>query len=204
MARGRFITFEGIDGAGKTTQIEALQKLLAAHGIDVVRTREPGGTPLGEKIRTLLLNDEMTPRTETLLFFAARSEHAETLIRPALAAGKWVISDRFTDATYAYQTGGKGMPGADVEALERWTLGSFAPDRTILFDIAPEAAAARIARGRTDRDRFEKESIAFFARVRRAYLERAERDPKRFLVVDADAAPEDIARTIAGDFAKWL
>ena len=110
-----------------------------------MRTREPGGTPAGEKIREMLLSDDMTVRTETLLFFAARAEHVETLIRPALERGAWVLSDRFTDATYAYQTGGKGMAGSDVEALEAWTLGGFAPDRTVLFDISPETAARRRA-----------------------------------------------------------
>ena len=142
MATGRFISFEGIDGAGKTTQIDGLERLIRAAGHEVVRTREPGGTPLGEKIRGLLLTDEMTPRTETLLFFAARCEHAEKVIKPALERGAWVLSDRFTDATYAYQTGGKGMKGEDVEALEAWTLAGFAPDVTVL------RAAARSVRAK--------------------------------------------------------
>ena len=204
IVRGRFITFEGIDGAGKTTQIDALERLIRSKGIEVVRTREPGGTPAGEKIREMLLSDDMTVRTETLLFFAARAEHVETLIRPALERGAWVLSDRFTDATYAYQTGGKGMDGRDVEALEAWTLGGFAPDRTVLFDISPETAARRRAVRAGEGDRFERESTAFFTRVRNAYLDRAARDPKRFLTVDASDTPEHIEARIREEFLAWL
>ena len=204
IVRGRFITFEGIDGAGKTTQIDALERLIRSKGIEVVRTREPGGTPAGEKIRAMLLSDDMTVRTETLLFFAARAEHVETLIRPALERGAWVLSDRFTDATYAYQTGGKGMAGSDVEALEAWTLGGFAPDRTVLFDISPETAARRRAVRAGEGDRFERESTAFFTRVRNAYLDRAARDPKRFLTVDASDTPEHIEARIREEFLTWL
>ena len=204
IVRGRFITFEGIDGAGKTTQIDALERLIRSKGIEVVRTREPGGTPAGEKIRAMLLSDDMTVRTETLLFFAARAEHVETLIRPALERGAWVLSDRFTDATYAYQTGGKGMDGRDVEALEAWTLGGFAPDRTVLFDISPETAARRRAVRAGEGDRFERESTAFFTRVRNAYLDRAARDPKRFLTVDASDTPEHIEARIREECLTWL
>ena len=204
IVRGRFITFEGIDGAGKTTQIDALERLIRSKGIEVVRTREPGGTPAGEKIRAMLLSDDMTVRTETLLFFAARAEHVETLIRPALERGAWVLSDRFTDATYAYQTGGKGMAGSDVEALEAWTLGGFAPDRTVLFDISPETAARRRAVRAGEGDRFERESTAFFTRVRNAYLDRAARDPKRFLTVDASDTPEHIEARIREELLAWL
>ena len=198
------ISFEGIDGAGKTTQIDGLERLIRAAGHEVVRTREPGGTPLGEKIRGLLLTDEMTPRTETLLFFAARCEHAEKVIKPALERGAWVLSDRFTDATYAYQTGGKGMKGEDVEALEAWTLAGFAPDVTVLFDLAPEVAARRRTIRAGEGDRFERESADFFARVRNAYLDRAARDPKRFVRVNAEEAPETIAAQLEKEFAKWL
>lgn len=204
MKRGRFITFEGIDGAGKTTQIDALEQLIRSAGLEVVRTREPGGTPLGEKIRGLLLSDEMTARTETLLFFAARHEHADKVIRPALERGAWVLSDRFTDATYAYQKGGKGMSGEDVEALEAWTLEGFAPDVTVLFDIDPAVAAQRRAIRAGEGDRFERESLAFFTRVRDAYLERAARDPKRFLTVDASQAPEHIRARLEEEFRPWL
>ncbi len=202
--RGRFITFEGIDGAGKSTQIEALRALIASKGFEAVLTREPGGTPLGEKIREMLLHDEMTATTETLLFFASRAEHVETKIKPAIEAGRWVLSDRFTDATYAYQAGGKGFPGERVEALENWTLEGFEPDLTILFDLDPAAAAKRRGRRGGEADRFERESTAFFERVREAYLSRAARQPERFLVVDASLAFEAIAAGIAERVSAWL
>lgn len=201
-APGLFITFEGIDGAGKSTQIDRLRNKLESEGKRVVLTREPGGTPVGEKIRTLLLSDDMTPRTETLLFFAGRAEHAETKIRPALETGAWVLSDRFTDATYAYQVGGKGFPGEEVEALECWTLGDFRPSGTVLFDLDPEIAAQRRAK-RADgapADRFEAESTRFFTKVREAYLSRARRDPERFLIVDALASVD----VIAAQIAEWV
>lgn len=204
MARGRFISFEGIDGAGKTTQIDGLDRLITASGREVVRTREPGGTSLGEKIRGLLLADEMTPRTETLLFFAARCEHAEKVIKPALERGAWVLSDRFTDATYAYQTGGKGMKGEEVEALEDWTLSGFAPDVTVLFDLSPEVAARRRSIRAGEGDRFERESADFFTCVRNAYLDRARRDPGRFIIVNAEEPPEVIAAKLEKEFQKWL
>lgn len=202
--RGRFITIEGIDGAGKSTQTESLIALLKARGVEVVRTREPGGTPVGEKIRELLLNEEMDVETETLLFFASRAEHVEKVIRPALERGAWVLSDRFTDATYAYQAGGKGMSGRRVEALEKWTLGDFAPDLTILFDISPETAHERLAARGVDEDRFERLGVDFFTRVRDAYLERAAANPARFLIVDASAAPEKVAGEIAAKVTSWL
>lgn len=202
--RGRFITIEGIDGAGKSTQFERLCAYVAAGGRKVVRTREPGGTPLAERIRGMLLGDDMGAATETLLFFAARADHVERVVRPALERGDWVVSDRFTDATYAYQTGGKGFPGEKVEALERWTLGGFVPDLTILFDIAPEVAARRLAARAGDRDRFERMGTDFFTRVRNAYLARAEADRGRFLIVDASADPETVAAEIRGKVAPWL
>ncbi len=201
--RGRFITFEGIDGAGKTTQIDRLEHFLRSNAIEVVRTREPGGTPLGEKIRGLLLGDDMGVTAETLLFFAGRAEHVERVIRPALERGAWVLSDRFADATYAYQAGGKGVPGERVEALEAWTLAGFAPDRTILFDLPPAVAEGRRA-GREASDRFERENRDFFDRVRDAYLERAKNDPERFVVVDASADPDAIAETLLKEVRPWL
>lgn len=201
--RGRFITFEGIDGAGKTTQIDRLEHFLRSNEIEVVRTREPGGTPLGEKIRGLLLGDDMGVTAETLLFFAGRAEHVERVIRPALERGAWVLSDRFADATYAYQAGGKGVPGERVEALEEWTLAGFAPDRTILFDLPPAVAEGRRA-GREASDRFERENRDFFDRVRDAYLERAKNDPERFVVVDASADPDAIAETLLKEVRPWL
>lgn len=198
-----FITFEGIDGAGKSTQIERLAKRLEEQGESVLVTREPGGTPVGEKIRGLLLADDMTPKTETLLFFAARAEHAETKILPALASDTWVLSDRFTDATYAYQVGGKGFDPAKVEALEALVQGSLQPFRTILFDIAPEEAARRLAKARAA-DRFERESCDFFTRVREAYLHRAERSPERFVILDAAQSPQAITEELLAKARQWI
>lgn len=203
MARGKFITFEGIDGAGKTTQIDALHRFLEQKGVEVVRTREPGGTPLGEKIRALLLNDEMGVAAETLLFFAARAEHLEKVIGPALARGAWVLSDRFTDATYAYQVGGKDYPAQDVLALEALVQKGFGPDKTVLFDIAPETAAKRLAKARAA-DRFETQSLQFFERVRAAYLDRAGREPGRFVTLDASLAPEVITASLLKEAQEWL
>jgi dTMP kinase len=203
MARGKFITFEGIDGAGKTTQIDALHRFLEQKGVEVVRTREPGGTPLGEKIRALLLNDEMGVAAETLLFFAARAEHLEKVIEPALARGAWVLSDRFTDATYAYQVGGKDYPAQDALALEALVQKGFGPDKTVLFDIAPETAAKRLAKARAA-DRFETQSLQFFERVRAAYLDRAGREPGRFVTLDASLAPEVITASLLKEAQEWL
>lgn len=203
MKRGAFITFEGIDGAGKSTQIEALCEFLKAHGIEVVRTREPGGTPLGEKIRDLLLHEDMEVATETLLFFAARSEHIARVIEPALARGAWVVSDRFTDATFAYQVGAKRETPEAVETLEALVQGTLQPDHTVLFDLAPEVAAARRAKARAA-DRFEKEDLLFFTSVRRAYLDRADRNRKRFFLVDATEAPEAITEKLLTEAASWL
>lgn len=203
MQQGRFITFEGIDGAGKTTQIDALEAWLVSTGREVVRTREPGGTPLGEKIRAMLLNDDMDVTAETLLFFASRAEHIARVIVPALARGVWVLSDRFTDATYAYQVGGKGFDPAKVEALEALVQGSLQPFRTILFDIAPEEAARRLAKARAA-DRFERESCDFFTRVREAYLHRAERSPERFVILDAAQSPQAITEELLAKARQWI
>ena len=144
MERGKFITFEGIDGAGKTTQIEALHRFLLDHGIEVVRTREPGGTPLGEKIRAMLLNDDMDVTAETLLFFASRAQHIRDVILPAVERGAWVLSDRFTDATYAYQVGAKGYDAENVLQLEAIVQKGFQPNKTVLFDLDPRTAARRL------------------------------------------------------------
>lgn len=203
MQQGRFITFEGIDGAGKTTQIDALEAWLVSTGREVVRTREPGGTPLGEKIRAMLLNDDMDVTAETLLFFASRAEHIARVIVPALARGAWVLSDRFTDATYAYQVGGKGFDPAKVEALEALVQGSLQPFRTILFDIAPEEAARRLAKARAA-DRFERESCDFFTRVREAYLHRAERSPERFVILNAAQSPQAITEELLAKARQWI
>lgn len=192
LARGCFITFEGIDGAGKSSQIAALVASLESRGIGVVQTREPGGTALGERLRELLLHEPMHLETEALLMFAARREHLAARIEPALAAGQWVISDRFTDATYAYQVGGRGLDPAKFAALEGWVHPGFQPDLTLIFDLAPELAAARVAGTGNAPDRFEREQRDFFERVRNAYLERARRAPERIRVIDADRTPEVI------------
>ena len=200
--QGRFITIEGIDGAGKSTQIDVIERTLRDRGIEVIRTREPGGTPLSETIREQLLSVSMDPSTETLLFFAARAEHLAKVIRPALKRGAWVLSDRFTDATYAYQVGGRGFPAKKVEELEAWTHGGLQPDCTILFDVAPEVAAQRLATAR-QLDRFEQENLDFFTRVRNAYLSRAQKDPKRFLIVNTDRDRDIISKELAEIFSTW-
>ena len=200
--RGRFITFEGIDGAGKSTQIDVIEATLKARGLEVIRTREPGGTPLGEVIRKELLSVSMDPATETLLFFASRAEHIAQVIRPALERGAWVLSDRFTDATYAYQVGGRGFPAEKVEELERWTHGELQPDRTVLFDIEPEVAAKRVAQAR-NLDRFEKENLDFFTRVRNAYLTRAKQSPERFLIVNSMQDKETVSDILRKEFSVW-
>jgi dTMP kinase len=182
-ARGRFVTFEGIDGAGKSTQIAFVDGWLRGRGVDVLLTREPGGTPIGESLREMILQRPMQPRTETLLMFAARCEHVLAVIEPALAAGRWVLCDRFTDATYAYQSGGRGIPEADVAALARWVHPGLQPELTVLFDLEPRIAAERLARARRS-DRFETEQRDFFNRVRQHYLGRARAEPGRFVVVD--------------------
>lgn len=182
-ARGRFVTFEGIDGAGKSTQIAFVDGWLRRRGTDVLLTREPGGTPIGEALREMILHRPMQPRTETLLMFAARCEHVLSVIEPALAAGRWVLCDRFTDATYAYQSGGRGIPQADVAALARWVHPGLKPDLTLLFDLEPRIAAERLARAQRS-DRFEAEQRDFFTRVREHYLARARAEPERFVVID--------------------
>lgn len=200
--RGCFITFEGIDGAGKSTQIAALVELLRARGLEVVQSREPGGTPLGERLRELLLHESMHLDTEAMLMFAVRREHLAEVIVPALAAGRWVVCDRFTDATYAYQVGGRGLEPARFAALERWVHDGFQPDLTLLFDLDPAVAAARRAASGEAPDRFEREQQAFFERVREAYLRRAEADPARFVVLDASAEPASLAARIAEEIER--
>ena len=202
MQRGRFITFEGIDGAGKSTQIDVIEATLKARGLEVIRTREPGGTPLGEVIRKELLSVSMDPATETLLFFASRAEHIAQVIRPAIERGAWVLSDRFTDATYAYQVGGRGFPAHKVEELERWTQGELQPDRTVLFDIEPAVAAERVAKAR-NLDRFEKENLEFFTRVRNVYLTRAKQAPNRFLIVNSMQERETVSDILRKEFSTW-
>jgi len=201
--RGRFITFEGIDGAGKSTQIDALTLALQRHRIDVLRTREPGGTALGERLRALMLDQPMDPLTETLLMFAARREHVVSVIEPALANSRWVLCDRFTDASYAYQGAGRGVPAAHLDGLASWVHPGVSPDLTVLVDIEPEQAQRRRAQTRAS-DRFETELPAFFEKVRAAYLARAAVEAGRFLVVDGNAAVSAVTSAILERLAPWL
>ena len=192
--RGKFITFEGIDGAGKSTHIEWVAERLRARA-NVVTTREPGGTPLGEDMRQLLLHRKMHLETEALLMFAARREHIAEVIEPALVRGDWVISDRFTDATFAYQGGGRGLALDRLAALEQWVQGGLQPDLTLLFDVPLETASARLA-GAREPDKFEAESRAFFERTRTEYLRRAAEAPQRFRVIDATRSIDQIRVTL--------
>lgn len=199
MARGRFITFEGIDGAGKTTHLawfrERLEEKLGPTGRAVILTREPGGTSLGEVLREVLLHRSMDLETEALLMFAARREHLAQVIEPALARGDWVLCDRFTDATFAYQGGGRGLPRDKLETLERWVQGGFQPDLTVLFDVPPETASERRSAVRAP-DKFESETNVFFARTRAEYLRRADEAPYRFTTIDATQSIERIRKML--------
>ncbi|WP_235943785.1 dTMP kinase [Uliginosibacterium aquaticum] len=188
--RGRFITFEGIDGAGKSTQIAATIDWVHSHAYEVVQSREPGGTPLGEQLRELLLHESMHLETEALLMFAARREHLAQLIEPALKRGTWVVCDRFSDATFAYQSGGRGLPAEKFSELEAWVHPGLQPDLTFLFDLPPEIAAQRLVSGRAHADRFELEQRDFFERVRNAYLLRAEQSGGRIVVINSARRPE--------------
>ena len=190
--KGKFITFEGIDGAGKSSHVEWLAEWLRARGKLVHVTREPGGTELGEKLRTLLLNQPMHLETETLLMFAARREHLAALIEPALARGEWVVCDRFSDATYAYQGGGRGLERSKFLVLEHWVHEHVQPNLTLLFDLPLDVARERIALASRVLDRFEQERADFHERVRQAYIERAHNNPTRIRVVDANNRLEDI------------
>ena len=182
--RGRLVTLEGIDGAGKSSFLGCIERLLRAQGHEVVVTREPGGTQAGEALRTLLLHSPVESMSEALLMFAARREHLHNLILPAIEAGRWVLCDRFTDATFAYQGYGRGVDLGFLATLERWVQEGLQPDLTVLFDLPVAVARARTARAR-DPDRFESEQDAFFERVRSGYLARAAADPARFRIVDA-------------------
>jgi dTMP kinase len=191
MAAGKLITLEGVDGAGKSTHIPTIADLLRARGKEVLVTREPGGTSLGEKLRELLLHHPMHAETETLLMFAARCEHLEVVIKPALERGVYVISDRFTDASFAYQCGGRGVAASKVQQLENWVQGTFQPHLTLLFDVPVSVSTQRLS-GARDPDRFERESGEFFQRIREAYLQRAVQFPERFRVIDSGRSLGDI------------
>lgn len=192
---GRFVTVEGIDGAGKTTHVEALAERWRARGLEVVRTREPGGTPLAEALRELLLHRSMDPMTEALLVFAARRDHLQQVIEPALARGAVVLCDRYTDATFAYQGAGRGFDRAVLTQLEAWVQQGRQPDLTLWFDLPPALAAARRSAARTP-DRFEQEQESFFTRVAAGYQGRHDADPARWLRIDASGTPEQVAAQI--------
>jgi len=196
--RGRFITFEGGEGAGKSTQLALAADWLRGRGLDVVVTREPGGTPRAERLRQVLLERSAEPMPgscELLLMFAARATHLENLVRPAVARGSWVLCDRFTDATYAYQGGGRGVPTGQIDALAAIVHPDMEPDLTLLFDLPADVglARARVRNGAHGPDRFETEQSGFFERVRATYLERARREPRRFRLIDAVAGVEEVA-----------
>ncbi len=197
MKQGKFITIDGVEGAGKSTQIDFIVTHLQAKNINVVLTREPGGTVLGEKIRDLLLSPDavMQDDTELLLMFAARCEHIHHKIMPALARGDWVLSDRFTDASYAYQGGGRGLDVARIAQLEKWTLQDFAPDMTLLLDLPVELGMTRVE-SRGAKDRIELEDTAFFNRVRQAYIARANDYPERIKLIDASQTAQDTSAQI--------
>ena len=196
--QGCFITLEGGEGAGKSTNLAYIQEALESAGISLRLTREPGGTPLGERVRELLLDPGfcgMDPDTELLLMFAARAEHLQQVIRPALDQGQWILCDRFTDATYAYQGGGRGIDNRHIEILEKWVQRGFQPDFTVLFDLPVEKGLER-AGGRGTLDRFEQEQKHFFEQVRGAYLSRAEADPRRFRIIDAGQELDVVQRQL--------
>jgi dTMP kinase len=192
--RGKFITLEGMDGAGKSTHISTVRDTLKAKGLDVVTTREPGGTSLGESLRELLLHQIMHAETETLLMFAARREHIAQVIEPALARGAYVISDRFTDATFAYQCGGRGVQANKISILEKWVQDDMQPDLTLLFDVPVEVSVQRLADARSP-DKFEREGSEFFSRIRAAYLLRAYENPERIKIIDS-SQPKDIVKQL--------
>lgn len=198
MQRGKFITVEGIDGAGKSTHLAWLERFLQDKGLEVVVTREPGGTALGEALRQLLLDHRqvMHPETEALLMFAARREHLDKVILPALNRGAWVISDRFTDASFAYQGGGRGVAQSKLENLEQWVHAGFSPDLTVYFDVPVIVGRERLQSTRVA-DRFEMESNLFFERVRQAYLQRAGQFPQRIRVVDGSRPLAEVKTAIA-------
>ena len=191
LKKGKFITLEGMDGAGKSTHIPTIVALLQARGLEVVSTREPGGTALGEQLRTLLLHETMHAETETLLMFAARREHIANVIAPALARGAYVLSDRFTDATYAYQCGAKGVLPEKIKQLENWVQGDLRPDATLLFDVPVEVSIKRLASAR-EPDKFERENAQFFEKLRQAYLQRATENPSIFHIINANQSLENV------------
>jgi len=200
---GKFITLEGMDGAGKSTHIPSIVSQIEAGGREVVCTREPGGTPLGESLREILLHENMHPETETLLMFAARREHIANVIAPAIAKGACVISDRFTDATYAYQSGAKGVAIAKINQLETWVQGGLQPDLTLLFNVPVEVSLKRLALARTP-DKFEREGADFFEKLRNAYLDRAKKDANRFRIINSNQALDTVKEEVKAVIEEFL
>lgn len=195
MSKAKFITFEGVDGAGKSTHVAWFADTLRQRGLDVLVTREPGGTPVGEALRQILLHQPMHAETEALLMFAARCEHVKQVIQPALQRGTWVISDRFSDASFAYQGGGRGVAVAKLEQLENWVHADLQPDLTLLFDIPVEIARQRLSNN-LSLDRFEQEQSQFFDRVRQAYQARVKTKPGRYAVIDASQTLQEVKENL--------
>lgn len=200
---GKFISFEGIDGAGKSSHISWFVESLIANGISVIASREPGGTPLGEKLREVILNDEMEPATEALLAFAARQENIAKTIKPALMSGQWVVCDRFTDSTFAYQGYGRGFSLEKLEILENWVHADLQPVFTIIFDCDPAVAAQRLADARVA-DKFERQSLEFFVRVRDGYLTRAARQPGRYAIINSNQPMQVVRAALAPLLAQLM
>jgi dTMP kinase len=194
---GKFISLEGMDGAGKSTHIPSIISQLQQRGVEVVSTREPGGTALGEKLREILLHEPMHPETEAMLMFSARREHIAQVIQPALVRGAYVLTDRFSDATYAYQCGAKGVAAEKIMQLEQWVQMGLQPDLTLLFDVPPEVSLQRLSTARAP-DKFEREGLAFFEQLRSSYLQRATQFPQRFRVIDANQPLEKV-RVLVSD-----
>lgn len=204
---GQFITLEGTEGAGKSTNLLFMQEWLAKKGVDVLVTREPGGTEIGEAVREVLLNKDFTAmheQTELLLMFAARAQHLQEKILPALAEGKWVISDRFTDATYAYQGGARGMDFSEIATIETWVQRGFQPDTTFIFDLPIEIGMARVAARGGQTDRFEQEKQTFFEKVRQSYLQRAAAAPERYKILDASQNLQQVQADISARLEQML
>ena len=201
---GLFITLEGVDGAGKSTHMKWLPDFFTRQGLEVVMTREPGGTPVGEQLREILLHESMSQETEALLMFASRQENLKQVIKPALAAGKLLLCDRFTDSTYAYQGGGRHFDINKIAALENWVQAGLNPDLTLLFDVPLEVSRERLARNSASLDRFEQENDTFFEAVRSAYLQRAANDPQRFMVIDSTMPFEKVREFIETRLLQFI